>query len=259
MTGFHTADGGWYAREHVADGVTLIWERHIKPDYRCNIWHVRGRDRDLLVDTGFGLESLRAFVEADTERPLVALASHAHCDHIGGHHEFDERWIHGAEVEIMRAPTRDNTVAAPYVCDEMFENAPPPGFDSAAWNVTPCEPTRVLVEGDLVDLGDRAFQVLHAPGHSPGSIALFEPATGILFSGDVVHDGPNGFGRMLWYHSDEVAYLESIERLRAVPAETVHAGHFHSFGADRYRTVLDDYLARRRGPGCPADPALHDA
>ncbi|MBT5415921.1 MAG: MBL fold metallo-hydrolase [Rhodospirillaceae bacterium] len=256
MAGFRTSDGGWYGRERMADGVTLIWERHIKPDYRCNIWHVRGRDRDLLVDTGFGLEPLRAFVEADSGRPLVALASHSHCDHIGGHHEFDERWVHGDEAAIMRAPTRDNTVAAPYVCDDMFVGAAPPGFDSAAWNVTATEPTRLLAEGDVVDLGDRAFEVLHAPGHSPGSIALFEPATGILFSGDVVHDGPNGFGRMLWYHSDEDAYLESVERLCEVPAQTVHAGHFHSFGADRYRTVLDDYIARRRGPGCPADPAL---
>ena len=41
------------------DGVTLIHEPWIKPFFRCNIWHVRGRDRDLLFDTGLGHFSLR--------------------------------------------------------------------------------------------------------------------------------------------------------------------------------------------------------
>jgi len=41
-------------------------------------------------------------------------------------------------------------------------------------------------DGDIIDLGDRAFEVLHLPGHSPGSIALFEAATKTLFSGDAI-------------------------------------------------------------------------
>ena len=41
-----------------------------------------------------------------------------------------------------------------------------------------------------IDLGDRAFEVIHTPGHSPGGIALYEPKTGILLSGDIVYDGP---------------------------------------------------------------------
>ena len=50
--------------------------------------------------------------------------------------------------------------------------------------------TTLLCDGDVVDLGDRAFEVLHLPGHSPGSIGLWEPATGVLFSGDAIYDGP---------------------------------------------------------------------
>ena len=45
-------------------------------------------------------------------------------------------------------------------------------------------------EGDVIDLGDRAFEVLHLPGHSPGSIGLWDPAAGTLFSGDAIYDGP---------------------------------------------------------------------
>ncbi len=55
--------------------------------------------------------------------------------------------------------------------------------------ITPAPATRLLAEGEAIDLGDRHFEVLHLPGHSPGSIGLWEEATGIFFSGDAIYDG----------------------------------------------------------------------
>ena len=52
----------WWRVTRIGDDVTLIDEPHIQPFYRCNIWHVRGRDRDLLFDTGLGAVSLRRHV-----------------------------------------------------------------------------------------------------------------------------------------------------------------------------------------------------
>ncbi len=49
----------WFDRRSLADGVTLLSERYVDPFARCNVWHVRGRDRDLLIDTGLGVRSLR--------------------------------------------------------------------------------------------------------------------------------------------------------------------------------------------------------
>ena len=46
-----------------------------------------------------------------------------------------------------------------------------------------------MLEGDVVETGDREFEVLHLPGHSPGSIALWERSSGSLFSGDAIYDG----------------------------------------------------------------------
>ena len=63
--------GHWFETRTCSDGVTLIWEPHVIPDIRCNIWHVRGRDRDLLLDSGMGLASLKRHV-ALTD-PVVAL------------------------------------------------------------------------------------------------------------------------------------------------------------------------------------------
>ena len=50
----------WFENERVDDDITLLWEPHVDPLIRCNIWHVRGRTRDLMIDTGLGLASLRA-------------------------------------------------------------------------------------------------------------------------------------------------------------------------------------------------------
>jgi glyoxylase-like metal-dependent hydrolase (beta-lactamase superfamily II) len=73
----------WYALDRKGDGVTLISEPWIKEFYRCNMWHIRGRDRDLLVDRGMGVVPLRRWVPLVTEKALLAVASHTHFDRIG--------------------------------------------------------------------------------------------------------------------------------------------------------------------------------
>jgi len=241
--------GKWYETRKLDDGISLIRESHIKPDYRCNIWHVRGRDRDLLVDSGMGVVSLRDHVRLVCERPLVAVASHAHFDHIGGHHEFAERAVHAAEAEILAYPSLRNTVADTWVGDHMFTALPSPDYKALDYEVRPAPATRLLHEGDVVDLGDRHFEIIHLPGHSPGSIALWEEASGILFSGDVVYDGELLDNA---YHSNIDHYLASMERLREIPARTVHAGHFASFGRERLLVLIDEYVAGRRATGCPS-------
>ena len=49
----------WFEFKKIDDDITLMWEPHVDPLLRCNIWHVRGRDRDMLVDTGLGIVSLQ--------------------------------------------------------------------------------------------------------------------------------------------------------------------------------------------------------
>jgi glyoxylase-like metal-dependent hydrolase (beta-lactamase superfamily II) len=236
----------WYETIRLGDGVTLIHEPWIKPFFRCNIWHVRGRDRDLLFDTGLGHFSLRDHVALVSERRLVCVASHTHFDHIGCHHEFSDRCVHRAEAEILADPRNEWTLADRYATDEMFDRLPE-GWDASRYSILPAPAGRMLEHGDVVDLGDRAFEVIHTPGHSPGGIALFEKKTGILLSGDIVYDGPLIDDA---YHSLVDDYLATLERMRALPVSVVHGGHFPSFGATRYRQLIDEYLASKRKPGC---------
>jgi glyoxylase-like metal-dependent hydrolase (beta-lactamase superfamily II) len=233
------APENWYSIKRLDDDVTYICEPWIQEFYRCNIWHVRGRDRDMLVDSGMGVVSLREWVPVVTERDLIAVASHTHFDHIGCHHEFECRAVHSAEADLLAHPTRANTLADPYVTDEIFDALPPEPYCSKCYAVKAAPATRVLEDGDMIDLGDRVFEVVHTPGHSPGGIALFEHGTGILFSGDIVYDGPlieDCPG------ADAEAYVRSMRRLLALPVRLMHGGHFPSCSGHRLRGLIRDWL-----------------
>jgi glyoxylase-like metal-dependent hydrolase (beta-lactamase superfamily II) len=232
----------WYRVRRLDDGVTWIDEPFVKEFYRCNVWHVRGRERDLLVDSGWGVVSLREHIPLVTEKPLVALASHTHFDHMAGHHEFPERWVHRAEALPLAAPTRRNTLVEPYVTDEVFDALPPEPYRSTTYCPKAAPATRLLEDGDVVDLGDRVFEVVHTPGHSPGGIALFERATGILFSGDIVYDGPLIEDCP---SADAQDYVRSMRRLLDLPVRVMHGGHFPSCSGERLRALIRDWLRRR--------------
>src|SRR5688572_18003083 len=146
----------WYEVTPAGEGVTHIHEPFIHPFYRCNIWHVRGRDRDLLIDSGMGVVSLRRQVAALAERPALALASHTHFDHIGNHHEFEERLAHPAEADLMAHPSRTGTLADIYVKADIFTALPPvPGWRVEDYEVEPAPATRLVSEGDVSSPGDR--------------------------------------------------------------------------------------------------------
>ncbi|MBT4906491.1 MAG: MBL fold metallo-hydrolase [Alphaproteobacteria bacterium] len=240
----------WYASETISDDVTLIWEPHIDPAVRCNMWHIRGRDRDLLVDSGFGVAPLRKSIALLTEKEILCVGSHSHFDHVGAHDEFEHRLMHKSEAHIMERPTRENTLAENYVDWPVFLALPYADFDPKRYNVRAAPPTRLIDEGDVIDLGDRVLKVLHFPGHSPGGIGLLEEATGLFFSGDQIYDG-HLFADS--YEKADEEYIESMEKLKELPVTTCHGGHYGSASRARMIELADEYIAGQRKPGCPAE------
>jgi len=249
----------WFERRPLQDGVTLLREPYVHPLLRCNLWHVRGRDRDLLVDTGMGLSSVRDELGDMLDRPLIAVATHIHWDHVGGLHEFDERVMHRAEAGRMNPYDEVQTIARsdfppdvlevladlsyPIDGELLIDALPEPGYDPAGYRVTPTTPTMVVDEGGVIDLGDRHFEVWHLPGHSPGSMGLWEESTRTLFAGDAIYDGP-----LIDSLPDSSVpdYIQTMKRLRDTPATVVHGGHEDSFGRERLVELVDGYLDSRR-------------
>lgn len=247
----------WFDRRSIDDSITLLWEPHVVSLMQCNIWHVAGRDRDLVIDTGMGVASLTDELADLVDKPVTAVATHAHGDHIGSHHEFDDVAIHHLEVADLEAPylqSLDPRIAYGEAGVAMLEAS---GYQLTAPHFVTALPagmalddfaqhgatiTRTIDEGDVFDLGDRQFEVLHLPGHSPGSIGLWEQATGTLFSGDAIYDGP-----LLDEAPDSniVDYCATMERLLTLPVTVVHGGHDPSFDRDRLHELARDYLRRR--------------
>ena len=56
------ARGDWFAIEDCGEGISHLWEPHVIEKTRCNIWHVKGEERDLVIDSGMGLASLGEFL-----------------------------------------------------------------------------------------------------------------------------------------------------------------------------------------------------
>ena len=239
--------GAPFSIQKLSHGVSRISETHICESWRCNIWHVQGRERDLLVDTGMGLWPMANHIAALRERPILAFCTHSHHDHAGGLFQFYNRLGHSAEAEIFAHPTRANTVAD-LLDPSVIKKPPNPTFDTSTW----CYPTAPLTlevsDGDVIDLGDRVFQTLHLPGHSPGSVGLWEANSQLLFTGDTLYDGTL-YDQL--YHSVPETLCESLRRLRELPVSTVHAGHYRSFDRARMQTVIDEYLSGQRSMLCP--------
>lgn len=245
----------WFAIEWQPDGILRIWEPHVSRLLRANMFLIRGRDRDLLVDAGMGVASLKRFLAAFTDKPVTLLLTHGHVDHVGSAAEFaGDILMHEAEAALLANPSADWAISFDDYPEAkkaslraagfdtrgyVIAASPHAGYDPATWRIEPAEATTLVGDGDVVDLGDRRFEILHLPGHSPGSVGLWEAETGVLIGGDAIYDGliidtlPE---------SDPVIYRDTMARIMALGARIVHGGHRESFGPAKLRSVVEGYL-----------------
>ncbi len=106
------------------------------------------------------------------------------------------------------------------------------------------EPTRLLEDGDVIDLGNRSLEVLHMPGRSAGGIVLWEARTGSLFTSDMLYDGDHG---LVWPPDDPGAYITSLRRMRELPVAWVYPGHYGRFDGARMKALIDQQLVQLSG------------
>jgi len=199
----------WFEVYRIRPGVFAIYEP--KQSEEVISYLITGNKRALLFDTGMGISNIRKLAEDLTSLPLRVLNSHTHNDHVGDNWRFSSDEIYGMDTAFTRSSAKGSRedAQAEITPDQLC--APlPPGFDRQAYSTRPFHIGHWLHDGDRLDLGNRVLQVIATPGHTPDSIALFDQANGLLFTGDTYYPGPIFLYRP---ETDLDAYEASMEKL----------------------------------------------
>ena len=176
---------------------------------------VLGAEKVLLVDTGFGLSDLKAYVETLTSLPLMVVNTHVHPDHSGGNGQFDVVYVGGHET-----PETDDGV--------LFYNVPGQRDACEAVKRGGSYRFRHLRDAECIDLGGRMLQVVEIPGHTRGSIALFDENTHLLLSGDAI------LKRVFYGAGVPLSvYRAALEKAKKLPIRDILSAHWpEPLGAD---------------------------
>ena len=176
-----------------------------------------GERRALLVDAGYGLEDVSAFVRGITALPVTLWLTHGHHDHAHGARWFGSARIHPDEVPVYETYSSERWM------DHVLEGARQNGVavDEAAWRSRPM-PAPEAVPGEEIDLGGLTARVVPCPGHTPGSAVVFVPERGLLLTGD-------DWNPCTWLFFPEALpvrrYRDNARRLLELPFERVLCPH----------------------------------
>jgi glyoxylase-like metal-dependent hydrolase (beta-lactamase superfamily II) len=190
--------------------------------YGTNCWLLasEGREEAVVIDPGFSPDRVLALLRDAGKRLVAAVATHGHYDHVGSARE-----LCGDELPFYIHKDDELALTDPDAWDGGFPVPPNPPAD-----------LRTFVDGEVLELGGVSLEVIHTPGHTPGSCCFRLPEG--VFSGDLVFRG--SIGRFDFPNSSEDDMVASLRRFLALPdALTVHPGH----GPD---TTVD--LERRTNP-----------
>jgi glyoxylase-like metal-dependent hydrolase (beta-lactamase superfamily II) len=150
-----------------------------------------------VVDPGGDLDRVTAGIEKTGLTPEKILLTHGHIDHAGGAAELKRR-LGGIPIE---GPHRADA--------ELLDGLAAQGLGLGMLGVRNVTPDRWLAEGDKVMVAGASFQVLHCPGHSPGSVVLFNAAQRFALVGDVLFRG--SVGRTDFPYGDHAALIDAIK------------------------------------------------
>lgn len=208
----------WFTINEIDGDTYIISEYRHWEETHCYL--LNGSEHSLLIDTGLGICNICEEVKELTDKPVTAIATHIHWDHIGGHKYFPDFYAHKAETDWLNGkfPLSADTVRELVVdrCDL------PDGFDITTYEMFQGTPVKLVDDGDIIDLGDRKIEVLHTPGHAPGHLCFWEKERRYLFTGDLVYKDV----LFAYYPStDPIAYLASLEKLAELPVEKVFPAH----------------------------------
>lgn len=208
----------WFTINEIDKDTYVISEYRHWEETHCYL--LNGTKRSLLIDTGLGICNISEVISELTDKPVTAIATHIHWDHIGGHKYYPDFYAHEAELDWLNGgfPQPLETIKE-YVVDRCEL---PTDFQINEYKFFQGKPTKILHGGEHIDLGGRMVAVIHTPGHAPGHMCFWEANTGYLFTGDLVYKDT----LIAWFPStDPKAYLKSLETVSELPAKRVFPAH----------------------------------
>lgn len=168
---------------------------------------------DTVIDSGTGFNFTRLYsilnmLKLKFEDIKHVINTHGHFDHVGGNGYFLNANI---SIHEGDAPILENGDLKASMADFFNGKLKPRHVD------------KKLGDGDMVRIGSMDCRVIHTPGHSPGSVCLYDEKTRVLFSGDTVFS--DGVGRTDISGGDPEALNESLEKISKLEIKKILPGH----------------------------------
>lgn len=180
---------------------------------------VVGEEKALLIDTGYSTTHALDYVRRVTDKPVTVVCTHGHYDHIGGNADFDAVYMsdkdlntakeHSDYEHLKRMMAHYGEVSILYRL--LFSLPKIKKEIDKSISIAPCS-YLPLPESGCFDLGGRKVTFIETPGHTKGSICLFDEKTKTLFPGDMLCEG---IVILSFDHSTSVSeYRESVVNIR---------------------------------------------
>jgi hydroxyacylglutathione hydrolase len=166
----------YYTVATLGDGLFAIGEPRVSGPVFSYL--IIGETRALLFDTGMPLRNMLPVVQSLTDKPVTALASHLHFDHVGNNQRFEN--VAMLDTEQTRAQIEDGWFTP--TSNQFLGH--PEGHEILRWQVS-----ELLPEGTVIDLGARKLTLIRTPGHTDQSVSLWDPVRAQLFTGDYIYEG----------------------------------------------------------------------
>lgn len=208
-----------------------------------------GKDSALIIDTGYITTHAKQFARSVTSLPLIAVNTHGHFDHIGGNSQFDTVFISGTDRQLalinskhdyLRKKVAHAMVIKPEIGDLLSDPSVKKEYEVFLSAVYPNNYSDLPEEG-YFDLGGRRVLFFSSPGHTQGSISLFDPVTGYLFCGDTVCEGKVllGFEESTSVQTFLQTLYDMQTKCSAWNVKSLYPGH-HKTPVDP--RIIEDYI-----------------
>ena len=195
--------------------------------YSVNVYAYETKDSVILIDAGHELLAKKLYAEIKSEnkrKPITVLLTHGHADHAGGGSYLQKHgttiFVHGGDIEMVQ-----NGYESEYS---------PEDFQYTGYSATP-------YPMDMTPINFMGFEITYTPGHTGGSVSLYWPETGAMFTGDLTialedyRETPINFTPELTYFTllSHASYPESlyaqmysINTIQSMGYTTMYPGHY---------------------------------